>query len=139
MTKEELAKLLNGREYGHEITENEKQLAKDNSLVVVFGFSDDCIELRGAVDDEVYGFALIDSKGILPSRSSLFDIDSDDDSNDDEILDFLLRKNKAVKLKGTYSSIWEFTFPKEHFVFEIYEDDELYCKGIVFSLNGLDN
>lgn len=137
MTKEELAQLLNNREYGFEITEDEEQLAKDNGLVVVFGHSDDCIELRGAIHDEVYGFALIDSKGILPSRSSLFDVDPEDDSNDEEMLDFLLRKKNAVKLFGSYGKYWCFSLPKSQPTFNVYEDGELCCEGIVFSLNDL--
>ena len=41
MTAKELAELLNGREYGNEITSDEEKLAKESGLVVVFGYSDD--------------------------------------------------------------------------------------------------
>lgn len=53
MTAKEMAELLNGREYGNEITSDEEKLAKESGLVVVFGYSDDNCEFRGAIDDEV--------------------------------------------------------------------------------------
>ncbi len=53
LTKEELAARLNGRQYREEITPEEEQLAKENSLVVIFGYSDDLIELRGAINEEL--------------------------------------------------------------------------------------
>ena len=46
MTKEELAAMLNGREYGKEITKAEEEKAKANGLVVIYGYSDDNVELR---------------------------------------------------------------------------------------------
>lgn len=53
MTKEQLAYLLNGREYTNEITKEEEREAKNSGLLVIFGASDDLIELRGAIYDEV--------------------------------------------------------------------------------------
>lgn len=52
MTLKEFAKMLDGREYGGEITKEEEALAKELGFVVVFGYSDDNAELRGAIDDE---------------------------------------------------------------------------------------
>lgn len=48
MTKEELAARLDGREYGSEMTEDEEAEAKEAGLLVIFGYSDDSIEFRGA-------------------------------------------------------------------------------------------
>lgn len=53
MTAAELAALLNGREYRKEMSRDEEQVAKAAGLVVVFGASDDLMELRGAISDEV--------------------------------------------------------------------------------------
>ena len=53
MTLKEFAKMLDGREYGGEITKEEEALAKELGFVVVFGYSDDNAELRGAIDDEI--------------------------------------------------------------------------------------
>ena len=53
MTKEKLAEILNGRAYREEITEQEEKLAEQSGLIVVFPYSDDNIEFRGAIDDEL--------------------------------------------------------------------------------------
>jgi len=53
ITAEELAAKLNGREYGEEITDTEEIEAKKSGLVVIFGYSDDSAELRGAINDEI--------------------------------------------------------------------------------------
>ena len=49
MTKESLAALLNGREIGNEIEHGEAKAAKEHGLVVVYGYSDDGMEVRGAI------------------------------------------------------------------------------------------
>jgi hypothetical protein len=46
MTKEAFAELLNGRQYRAELSSEEEQLAMENKLVIVFGASDDLLELR---------------------------------------------------------------------------------------------
>jgi hypothetical protein len=51
-TKEALARRLNGREYGTEITSDEEAAARKCGLVVAFGAPDDLIEFRGAFNDE---------------------------------------------------------------------------------------
>lgn len=53
MTAKELAEMLSGRKYGMEITSEEARAAKDAGLVVVYGYSDDNVEFRGAIDEEV--------------------------------------------------------------------------------------
>ena len=53
MTMETLAAILDGREIGSEITKAEADQAKAAGLVVVFGASDDLMEFRGAIYDEI--------------------------------------------------------------------------------------
>ena len=53
MTPQQFAQMLNGREYCKEITKEECVLAKQHGLVVMFGGSDDLMEIRGIVDDEL--------------------------------------------------------------------------------------
>lgn len=50
MIAKEFADLLSGRDYMNEITRGEEEQAKAAGLVVVFGYSDDNMELRGAID-----------------------------------------------------------------------------------------
>lgn len=69
MTKESLASTLNGREYGEELLATEELAAKTNGLLVIFGASDDIVEMRGAIKDESYDSVLYISKdgSLLPS------------------------------------------------------------------------
>ena len=142
MTKEEMAALLNGREYGEEITPEEKAEAKRSGLVVVFGASDDLMEVRGAEDNEVgagigdYTPVLFDRKGLLPSRDS-FDADGSDDA---ELEEYFIRKKTARAIRviwgeGEYS--WTYKTDIPHATFDIMEDREKYCRGIVFSVESL--
>ena len=77
MNTKELAALLNGREYGSEISKAEEAQAKADGLVVVFGYSDDNVELRGAIHDEIgasQGTTLrICADGLLPNFEDVAD------------------------------------------------------------------
>lgn len=54
MNREELSKILDGRQYRDEITKEEIEKANEAGLVVVYGASDDIMEVVGAMDDELY-------------------------------------------------------------------------------------
>ena len=53
MTKEDFATLINGRQYRDELTKEEEKSAEGSGLIVIFGASDDLIEFRGKLDDEI--------------------------------------------------------------------------------------
>ena len=119
------AERLNGREYGSEITTVEAAEAKRDGIVVVFGYSDDNMEFVGALNDEVGcfegGIASVCEFGVygkeVPFNTKL-----------DEI--------KAV-WNDAGSPAWSYETDIPHEKFNIYEDGELYCKGIVFSMDDL--
>ncbi len=138
MTKESLAALLNGREYCNEITAAEEADAMAAGLLVIFGSSDDLTELRGALYDEAgaYGGAThrIDAKGLVP------DWDSVDHDDEDECADYFARKNGGFEVEakwaeGDYSWVIEASVP--YAPFDIVEDNEKYCRGIVIDLSDL--
>ena len=129
MTKEQLAALLNGREYGDEISKQEALDAYDAGLVVVYGYSDDNIEFSGAINDEQGAchdsLHYLDRDGLLRSEC------------DDGCPYFELLKKKAATIKALwgqegYSWTYETTIP--HATFEVFEDGEKFCRGIVFAL-----
>lgn len=132
MTPKDLAALLNGREYRKEMTPQEEALAKAHGLVVVYGASDDLMEFRGAIDDELgsYGGATeyLSPTGLLRSECL-----------EDQCPYFERLKADAPTIKaiwcpeGTgYSWAYETKIPHE--TFDIIEDGEPYCRGIVFAL-----
>lgn len=113
MTIFEFAEGLNGRSYGKEITSLEEQRAKELGFVVVFGYSDDNTEFRGAYNEEVGCF---DGGRVYEDGDKYID---------------------AVWCKDGYSWIYNTNIP--HATFDIYEDKEKFCRGIVFSLRDLYN
>ena len=126
MTAKELAERLNGRQYGDEIIRAEAQLAKESGLVVVYGYSDDNMEFEGAIHDEFPcydgGTAYI---GKEKETYSLKDCQTDG-----------ARAIHALWCAPGMPA-WSYETDIPHETFNIYEDDELFCIGIVFSLEDL--
>lgn len=129
----ELAMQLNLNAYTREITPELESEAKDAGLVVVFGASDDLMEFRGAIYDEISccggGFALFDLNGLLISKC-----------DDDNCPYFANLKSKALRIKaiwddGVYSWCYETVIP--HHTFLIMDNNEKYCRGLVFSIHDL--
>lgn len=112
MTLEEFAKILDGRSYGNEITKEEEALAKELGFVVVFGYSDDNVELRGAIDDEIgcYEGGLFEHED-LPSGIYADWCPDDIDCS------------------------WAYGTEIPHESFHIFDGDDLYCVGIVCDIN----
>jgi len=130
MNAREFANIINGREYGSEITKQEEAAAKESGIVVVFGYSDDNVELRGAIDDEIYAYG--DTKIYLTKDGVL-----KNECGDNRCPYFEKLKETATVIMvhwGTdgYSWTYDAQFPYE--TFEILEDVEKYCRGIVFML-----
>ena len=138
MDAKELAAKLNGREYWHEITDEEVRQAKEAGLVVVFGASDDLIEFRGAIRDEgdCYdgGTVLIDTKGVLPSWDEASE-------SEESAQEYFERKAKARTITALWAKVpgytWTYKTDIPHETFEIVEDGEPYCRGIVFNIGDI--
>jgi len=144
VTKEEMAAKLGGREYGDEITREEEKLAKESGLFVIFGYSDDNLEIRGVQNDEFGCYNgrtfLLDEKGILPA-TRLEDLDFE---SEEEVRDFLKRKDLAHELRAIWCDTsspdlppWTYSIDVPHASFNIYEDGELVCIGLVIAAEDL--
>lgn len=135
MTKEELASMLDGNQYDHEITKEQEMIAADSNLVVVFGYSDDDVEIRGEINDEVGAYNgttfRVTRNGVLRTP----------DCSCDECEYFAFAKKTAAEIKAiwhdTGDACWTFETQIPHETFRIYEDGELFCIGIVFSVDDL--
>lgn len=140
MTKEELAAKLNNREYLNEITSEEKIITENNNLVVIYGYSDDTIELVGAIHDEINAWEgtnfRITKDGVAPKWD---DIDRDDEREAEE---YFRKKNlpfakvNAEWDKNGYS--WFISASIPFAPFDIVEDGEKYCRGIVININDIE-
>lgn len=141
MTKEELAKALDGKEYRKEISSDLLTAAKESGLVIIYGHSDDLMELEGAIEDEggCYngGKFLIDTYGLLPDFE-----DVEDDEEEAEI--YFKRKASAKKLEAVWCAkdqpAWTYKTKIPHATFNVIEGDgdtEVQCRGIVFNVSDL--
>lgn len=131
MTAKELATKLNGREYLKEMSKAEEAEAKQSGLVVIFGYSDDNMEIRGAEYDEIGawggGAAYFKDGKLLVNKC---------ESND--CPHFAKLKDKAKKVVALWDEegySWVYKTDIPHETFDIMEDGEKFCRGIVFSLD----
>jgi hypothetical protein len=128
------ADLLTGREYGSEMTRAEEAQAKDAGLLVIFGASDDLVELRGVVHHEIGAWETfrVDSEGLQLTWDT---VEKDDI---DACREYFRREKCGRDVKaiwwGRDSWFWTFKTEIPHAVFEILEDGDLYCRGMVFAL-----
>ncbi len=139
MTKEQLATQLNGREIGEEITPSEEKLAKQSGLLVIFGASDDLCELRGATNDEqdAPGHVTVSRDGrLVPEidkddaevlkRHHVFDQATAKRSSDIHI--------EALWCDAKDGPAWTYKTSEPHAAFDVLEDGEVWCRGIVIQL-----
>lgn len=135
MKKEQLAELINGREYGGEITKEEEATAKATGLIVIFGYSDDNAEFRGAICDEIGcydgGELYIQRDKVLPNHEDC----------ECQFCGYELAKKNAVKIQAIWGGdeySWEFRavgIPAAGF--DIMEEASKFCRGIVIDRNDI--
>jgi hypothetical protein len=140
---EEFAARLHGREYGSEIAPEEERAAKAAGLVVVFGASDDLVEFRGAIHDEVGAY---DGTTALIADGRLWQSECDNDGRGCPYAERAEREARArgVEVEARWcapgeDASWTFdarrghgTVP--HATFDVMEDGDVFCRGIVFEL-----
>lgn len=127
MTKDELAAILNGRQVFEEITPDEAALAEAAGLVVVFGYSDDSIEFRGAVNEEV---TIYDSDPTL-SVTCTGEIIPKWKYSRPPLSAAFINCELAPDDEGP---MWRITTDTPHAKFNVMEGTEIFCQGIVFAL-----
>jgi len=109
--------------------------AKKHGFVIVFGASDDLIEFRGAIYDEVGAYgggnAFVTENGLVTNEC-----------DDEDCPYFQKERAKAQIIRAvwcpekdgkTYAS-WKMETNIPHNTFKIMYDGELYCIGLVFLL-----
>lgn len=115
---------------GIEYLEERKWLwkeAEEKGVVFVFGYSDDNIEFRGAVDDEIGCF---DGRRVqVPGTSEHIDAIFCGMLDGKEVLD----PSEYMTDDGDRIT-WVYRTNIPHETFMMYEDGEPYCRGIVFRL-----
>jgi hypothetical protein len=132
MTPSEAAAKLDGNQYtkeGSRALFNELDAA---GLVAVFGASDDLMEFRGAIHDEVGcyngGTAYLTDEGLLQNSC-----------DEGERCPYFARlQEQAIPIRANWDEggfSWRYETNIPHVKFVIKEGDENYCEGIVFALS----
>jgi len=130
----EFAAKLNGRQYRKEITDAEEKLAKENDIVVVFGSSDDLMEFRGAINDE------LDACDGVTAYLGKYGLYKNECSNEDCPHGEKIKADcKTIEALWCWDDVtpWKYATEIPHETFDIFEDGELYCTGIVFKRSSL--
>lgn len=142
----EFAEKLNGRFIGEEVSFEEIEFAKKNGIVIVFAHSDDCIEFRGAINDETYishtNEINIGKFGVIPEWGSFDMYDERDVRNyfnnkDTMALKVSYTNDVEIEFENVVNNYtWVFTSTVPYVSFSIHDpyDDVPYCLGIVFEL-----
>lgn len=127
ITAKEAAAQLDGNQYRQEGSRELFKRMKAAGLVAIFGASDDLMEIHGAVNDETGGEAWFTPEGML-----------ENDCDNDRCPHFLKLKKQAASVEALWCKEPPFSFTYKtdipHETFIIMEDDEPYCRGIVFAL-----
>lgn len=138
----ELAERLNGSEYGHfHLPDTELNFAENYNLIVLYGSSDDCIEMEGIFTDEINYYSkehrfTIDADGVVPEW--------DEDYEEQEAIDHIDRLRSPlgrvdVKVVSSYTAPYlAFHIGQgvgEAAFFELHHDGELHSHGAVLDIS----
>lgn len=139
MTAKELAIELNGRDTGEEMEWGEAQDVKAAGLVVVYGYSDDNVELCGAIDYEADSY---DGGTVYLTKNGILEGPTCSCAEDCECPYFAKEREKAKTIKAVWNDnfggpAWTFETDIPHETFTIVDDGEPWCIGIVFSMEDL--
>ena len=136
MNAKEWAEKLNGREYREELSDEESDQAKKDCVVIAFGYSDDNLEFRGAINEEVSAWNGTTVK--LTNKPSVFDPDENKETSEFNSMQIsAMKKVNAIWCpRNENNKIWSSWLIEAleipHETFDIMEYGELFCRGIVF-------
>lgn len=124
----EIAEKLNGIAYGENIRDIEAK-AKEHGIVIVMGASDDLMEFSGAIEDEG-GLAYGKGGKVYFDHSGV----PQDDTKRDNMIEAIWCN--SCDENGVMAT-WSYKTDIPHEKFKVFEDEELYCIGIVFSIDDI--
>lgn len=131
MTKEEIAKKLDGREFGFELDESIISVADRNNLVILTA-GDEYVCLHGCIYvpeicEEIIHFNR-STKDYFPLRNI-------------QSKRYLKTVEKSRKIQVLHRKekpfLWTFKTDIPHATFEVTDRGEKFCRGIVFSIKDL--
>lgn len=134
--------MINGRSYRNEMYEVEEQIAKESGLVVIFGGSDDLVEFRGAIYDEIDAFD--GAHFIIATPGTEIPVDEDEETyRKAKELEVVPIEKESTTKKNRFEAVWLPNEPKcywliktnlPHSTFDIMADGELFCRGVIIDV-----
>ncbi|MCD7826327.1 MAG: hypothetical protein LUH14_10270 [Clostridiaceae bacterium] len=136
MNIKKFAKSISGKEYGTpQFTKEEIQIAKNNKWVIVYGASDDLMELDGYIHDEteVYDGGIVHIQ--LPYNHESGSVIGGGVVGNYGLQNVMSIIAKWCEDKDSDGNVisWTYDTSVPHEEFNIFEDGEIYCRGIVFA------
>jgi hypothetical protein len=134
---QKFADRFNGREYGEELTIDDARELMEANCVAIFGASDDLVELRGAIDDELGAYEGLDFLIVQNLRKNnelecIEATDFDSDAADKFLVQCKVSANWCPS--GTDLS-WKITDNSQQSAsFVIKEGSDHYCQALVIAL-----
>lgn len=137
---QEFAAKLNGREYGEEMSNDERKQAKRDGLIMICGASDDLMEVNGALEEELGAYpgvsfvvainGVLNPQPYIQSRGTA--IDELPDVLDWPTLDAVWNDKTLNKHYA-----WSYRTEIPHATFDVMDGDDgsYYCRGIVFHID----
>lgn len=134
-TSQDLAERLHGIEYGDKIAEADLEAAKNNELVIVTGYSDDNVEFEGAIYDEIGAY---DGVVIKLDKDGICKGDDEGCEHCSAVQRGLVAPYEidAQWSQEGYSWFIKTNIPNAAF-FDVLEDGEKFCRGVVFAMSDL--
>lgn len=143
MTIQRVAEILNGRQYRSELAGAEEKLFEKEGLVIVFGASDDLLEFRGAIHEELGAWDGTNAY-IIKKKGQWEAISEEEHEGITEQLEDLGMEIKSHKIEAAWAPTidgneysWHIRTAIPHEIFDIMEDEDYYCRGIIFNINDL--
>lgn len=130
LTAKEAAALLDRCQYRDEGSRALFAHMKASALVAVYGASDDLVMLSGAINDELGASTIhLGMKGLLQNRC------------EEERCPYHAEELKgAATIEPRFAEdgvSWSYRTAIPHETFLVMEDDEIYCRGIVFAVSDI--
>ncbi|TGE29774.1 hypothetical protein [Hymenobacter metallicola] len=144
MTKEQLAASLDGCQYRDEVNKEWAKIAEEAGLIVVFGASDDLMEVRGAVDDELNAWDGVEA--VFYKHNTGFSViennsetirEIEDDFHLYKALGAMLDRHNLVRITPAKDCQWDVITTLPHAKFDVKEEEDLYCRAVVIDIKDL--
>jgi hypothetical protein len=138
MTVKEWAEKINGFEYpANELEHLNKKMAVDG-IIIAYGASDDLLEFNGVIYAEVDAWKGTDVRIFSRGKGTAFIFNKEENKdsaefNRKEIEQ--MQKIKAVWRPKDIDASWKIETEIPHETFDIMEDGELFCRGVVFHVD----